>query len=32
MKLRMWQVDAFARRPFEGNPAAAIYLNGEIEV
>ena len=26
MKLKMWQVDAFARRPFEGNPAALVPL------
>lgn len=26
MKLRMWQVDAFARKPFEGNPAAIVPL------
>jgi PhzF family phenazine biosynthesis protein len=26
MKLKLWQVDAFARRPFEGNPAAIVPL------
>ncbi|MEI9930233.1 MAG: PhzF family phenazine biosynthesis isomerase [Rhizomicrobium sp.] len=27
MILKMWQVDAFARRPFEGNPAAIVPLD-----
>lgn len=26
MKLKMWQVDAFATKPFEGNPAALVPL------
>lgn len=26
MKLKMWQVDAFAAKPFEGNPAAVVPL------
>ena len=26
MELRIWQVDAFAEKPFEGNPAAVIPL------
>ena len=26
MKLKLWQVDAFASRPFEGNPAAIVVL------
>jgi PhzF family phenazine biosynthesis protein len=26
MKLRLWQIDAFARKPFEGNPAAVVPL------
>ncbi|MEE8439433.1 MAG: PhzF family phenazine biosynthesis protein [Micropepsaceae bacterium] len=26
MKLKLWQVDAFASRPFEGNPAAIVLL------
>jgi predicted PhzF superfamily epimerase YddE/YHI9 len=30
MKLKMWQVDAFAQRPFEGNPAALVPLEGFI--
>jgi len=28
MKLKLWQVDAFAERPFAGNPAAVVPLNG----
>jgi PhzF family phenazine biosynthesis protein len=27
MELRVWKVDAFAERPFEGNPAAVIPLS-----
>jgi len=27
MKLRMWQIDAFAEKPFEGNPAAIVPLS-----
>ena len=26
MRLRLWQVDAFAERPFGGNPAAVVPL------
>ncbi|MBV9549607.1 MAG: PhzF family phenazine biosynthesis protein [Alphaproteobacteria bacterium] len=26
MKLKMWQVDAFAAKPFEGNPAGVVAL------
>jgi len=26
MKLKFWQVDAFAAKPFEGNPAAIVPL------
>lgn len=26
MKLKLWQIDAFAERPFEGNPAAVVPL------
>src|SRR5882672_2437290 len=26
MKLKLWQVDAFAQRPFSGNPAAIVPL------
>ena len=31
MKLRMWQVDAFATRPFEGNPAALVPLEAWLD-
>ncbi len=27
MKLRLWQIDAFANKPFEGNPAAIVPLD-----
>jgi predicted PhzF superfamily epimerase YddE/YHI9 len=27
MKLKLWQVDAFAEKPFEGNPAAIVPLS-----
>jgi PhzF family phenazine biosynthesis protein len=27
LKLKLWQVDAFAQRPFAGNPAAIVPLN-----
>ena len=34
MKLKIWQVDAFAEKPFEGNPAAIVpleaWLNAEL--
>ncbi len=26
MRLKLWQIDAFASRPFEGNPAAIVLL------
>jgi PhzF family phenazine biosynthesis protein len=26
MKLKLWQIDAFAKHPFEGNPAAVVPL------
>ncbi|HWU27118.1 MAG TPA: PhzF family phenazine biosynthesis protein [Rhizomicrobium sp.] len=26
MKLKLWQIDAFAQKPFEGNPAAIVPL------
>ena len=26
MELKLWQVDAFADKPFEGNPAAVVPL------
>lgn len=31
MRLRLWQVDAFARRVFEGNPAAVVPLETWLE-
>jgi len=31
MKLKLWQVDAFARRPLEGNPAAVVPLDAWID-
>jgi PhzF family phenazine biosynthesis protein len=31
MKLRLWQVDAFAARPLEGNPAAIVPLERWID-
>lgn len=31
MKLKIWQVDAFASRPLEGNPAAIVPLESWIE-
>jgi PhzF family phenazine biosynthesis protein len=31
VKLKMWQVDAFAARPLEGNPAAIVPLEGWLE-
>ena len=27
MKLRLWQIDAFAEKVFEGNPAAIVPLD-----
>jgi PhzF family phenazine biosynthesis protein len=32
MKLKIWQVDAFAARPLEGNPAAIVPLESWLEV
>ena len=26
MKLKLWQIDAFAEKPLEGNPAAVVPL------
>ena len=31
MKLKMWQVDAFASRPLEGNPAAIVPLESRLD-
>ncbi|HEY5226860.1 MAG TPA: PhzF family phenazine biosynthesis isomerase, partial [Methylovirgula sp.] len=31
MKLKLWQVDAFARHALEGNPAAVIPLESWID-
>ena len=31
MKLKMWQVDAFATKPFEGNPAALLRLESWLD-
>jgi PhzF family phenazine biosynthesis protein len=31
MKLRIWQVDAFASKPLEGNPAAIVPLESWLE-
>jgi PhzF family phenazine biosynthesis protein len=31
MKLKMWQVDAFAAKPFEGNPAAIVPLDAWLD-
>jgi len=31
MTLRMWQVDAFASKPFEGNPAAIVPLENWLD-
>ena len=31
MKLRIWQVDAFASKPLEGNPAAIVPLDSFLE-
>src|SRR5262249_8335599 len=27
MKLKLWQIDAFAEKPFEGNPAVVVPLD-----
>jgi PhzF family phenazine biosynthesis protein len=31
MKLQLWQIDAFAGKPFEGNPAAVVPLESWLE-
>ena len=31
MKLKIWQIDAFARRPLEGNPAAIVPLESWLD-
>ena len=31
MALKMWQVDAFASRPLEGNPAAIVPLESWLD-
>jgi PhzF family phenazine biosynthesis protein len=31
MKLKLWQVDAFAAKPFEGNPAAIVPLEAFLD-
>lgn len=31
MKLRLWQIDAFAEQPFEGNPAAIVPLESWLD-
>jgi PhzF family phenazine biosynthesis protein len=31
MTLKLWQIDAFASRPFEGNPAAIVPLDAWID-
>lgn len=31
MKLRLWQIDAFAERVFEGNPAAVVLLDAWLD-
>lgn len=31
MKLKLWQVDAFAAKPFEGNPAAIVPLEDWLD-
>jgi PhzF family phenazine biosynthesis protein len=31
MKLKLWQIDAFAAKPFEGNPAAIVPLDAWID-
>lgn len=32
MKLKLWQVDAFAAKPLEGNPAAVVPLESWLDV
>jgi PhzF family phenazine biosynthesis protein len=31
MKLKMWQIDAFAEKPLEGNPAAVVPLDSWLD-
>ena len=31
MKLKLWQIDAFAEKPFEGNPAAVVPLEAWLD-
>ena len=31
MKLKIWQVDAFAKKPLEGNPAAIVPLDSWLD-
>ena len=31
MKLHLWQIDAFAEKPFEGNPAAVVPLESWLD-
>ncbi|MCF6765310.1 PhzF family phenazine biosynthesis protein [Thiotrichales bacterium 19S3-7] len=31
-KMKFWQVDAFTKKPFSGNPAAVIYLESPLDV
>ena len=31
MKLKIWQVDAFASKPLEGNPAAIVPLESWLD-
>lgn len=31
MKLQLWQIDAFAEKPFEGNPAAVVPLESWLD-
>ena len=31
MKLKLWQVDAFANKPLEGNPAAIVPLESWLD-
>ena len=31
MKLKLWQIDAFANRPLEGNPAAVVPLDAWLD-
>ena len=31
MKLKLWQVDAFASKPLEGNPAAIVPLESWLD-